>query len=114
MNVANLKFNTMAMLDVSTAHIPKATADALGDIDYGRFAAGDFPMLWHMLSYVHWHEYGWVIWASEDAVENAMDAGHPELAAVLRFAINGGFQVVKLDCDAANLPSWAGLPVFEW
>lgn len=91
------------MLDISTAHIPKHTADALGDA-----TSDKKPELFDAISYVHYHEYGWIIHTSE--VE-AVRSQHPELAALIELAKRNGAEHLKLDCDA---PKIEGLASFEW
>lgn len=94
---------TMKMLDISTSHIPKHTADALGDLDQ----MGESE-LYDTLSYVHYHEYGWIIHVSNE--EQILES-HPELSRLITMTRQLGFQHLKLDCDA---PSIEGLPVFNW
>jgi hypothetical protein len=99
------------MLDVSTAHIQKHTADALTvSLDDGQ------GLVYDTLSHVAWHEYGWIIHACVDAHqrEDLQTAGHGELADLLKFAADNGFNYLKLDCDAPRLPASVGLPTFEW
>ena len=98
-----LEAATVKVLDISTAHIPKRTADALGSADLK-----DKSELYDALSYVHYHEYGWIIHASND--EQIRDS-HPELARLIAMTRQLGIEHLKLDCDA---PSVEELPVFNW
>ena len=94
-----LEAATVKVLDISTGHIPKHTADALD---------ADRPELYDALSYVHYHEYGWIIHASND---DEVNDSHPELARLIRLTRELGAEHLKLDCDA---PLVEGLPVFKW
>lgn len=91
------------ILNVSTGHIPKHTADALGSPE-----SKDKPQLWDTLSYVYYHEYGWIIFADANA---EIRESHKELADLLIFAKNNGATYLKLDCDAETLD---GIPTFDW
>lgn len=91
------------MLDISTGHIPKHTADALGDA-----SSEKKPELYDQISYVHYHEYGWIIHTSD---ANAVRSEHPELAHLLELAKKNGADHLKLDCDA---PKVEGLASFDW
>lgn len=104
----DLSRNTCRVLNVSTGHISKATAEALGDPPDCQHTG----VLWNDLSYVGWHEYGWIIWCAGFDEEPLED--YPDLLALLQFAERNGFEMVKLDCDAPALPAEAGLPTFEW
>jgi hypothetical protein len=99
-----LSKNICKLLDLSTAHIPKHTADALGSKDISN------PPLWNDLSYVHYHEYGWIIHCSRDELGDKAQE-HPELAALLNLCVDNGIEHLKLDCDA---PTVEGLPCFDW
>lgn len=100
---ADLTPFTQSVLDLSTAHIPRRTAVALGD-------EGDCKQaeLWSRLAYTPWHDYGWFICADDPA---SVEDDHPELAALLQFASDHGFAFLRLDCDA---DTYDGLPTFEW
>lgn len=100
---ADLTPFTQAVLDLSTAHIPRRTAVALGD-------EGDCKQaeLWDYLSYTPWHEYGWLIYTDGYSL---IEKEHPELAALLQFASDHGFTFLRLDCDA---DVYDGLPTFDW
>lgn len=95
----------VGMLNMSTAHIPKLTAIALGE-DEGKSGK---PELWDTLSYVYFHEYGWIVNCSEDAAE-AVREHHPELAALIRRCLDVSAAFLKLDCDADVVPD---LQTFE-
>lgn len=99
----SLEAAMVKVLDISTAHVPKHTADALDTPD-----SQVKPKLYDALSYVQYHEYGWIIHTSND--DQVRDS-HPELARLIRMARELGAEHLKLDCDA---PSIEGLPVFEW
>lgn len=92
------------MVDISTGHIPKHTADALGE----ESVKPESAELYDVLSYVHYHEYGWIIHCSN---EEHIEGKHPELANLIRLARANGAQHLKLDCDGIKI---AGLPSFEW
>jgi len=92
------------MLTISTAHIPKHTADALGGLPDHQNAK-----LYPEVVYTPWMGYGWVFIAGQDT--GLLEDEHPELAAVLRFAHNYGCDFVRLDCDANPIEA---LPTFEW
>ncbi|WP_425952936.1 hypothetical protein [Ralstonia pseudosolanacearum] len=91
---------------LSTAHIPERTAKALGDIT----EKVDDAELWNVLSYVHWHEHGWIIYVSEDA-EDAVREAHPELAHLIALCVQAGATYLQLDNAAVTVE---GLPVFAW
>lgn len=98
-----LEASTVKVLDISTAHIPKYTADSLDAPD-----PQVKPELYDALSYVRYHEYGWIIHASND---DEVNDSHPELARLIRLTRELGAEHLKLDCDA---PLIEGLPIFEW
>jgi len=92
------------MLTISTAHIPKHTAEALGNhVNHSRAA------LFNDVIYSPWHDYGWIFMAPQEDL--SFRKKHPELAAVLRFAHNYGCDFVRLDCDADPIDA---LPTFDW
>lgn len=91
------------MLDISTGHIPKHTADALGEP-----SSEHKPELFDQLSYVHYHEYGWILHVTN---ANEVRASHPELANLMELAKKHGAEHLKLDCDA---PLIEGLASFDW
>lgn len=100
------------MLDASTAHIRDTTAKELDQ----NLQDKEGP-LWDALSYVAWHEYGWIFFVptAPDIAAGLMgpefDKAYPELSAVLSFAAAQGVQYLKLDCDA---PEIEALPTFNW
>jgi hypothetical protein len=100
-----LQQGLVKMLDISTCHIPKRTADALGEPN-----SPVKPALWDVLSYVHYHEYGWIIFADRGDNPSLMEE-HPELARLLTLASELGADHLKLDCDATQIKE---LPQFEW
>lgn len=93
------------MLDISTGHIPKHTADALGQ-------PGDSaqPALFMTVSYVPYHEYGWIIAVNEEHAENIRET-HPELAQLMQLTLAYGATHLKLDSDGIAIE---GLPTFDW
>lgn len=93
------------MLELSTAHIPRRSAEALGD-------AGNpgTPPLWNVISYVHFPEYGWIIYCGSPPPEE-LQQDHPELGNLMKVAKENGALYLKLDCDALKA---AGLPTFDW
>ena len=93
------------MLDISTGHIPKHTADSLGEKD-----SKVKPPLWDSISYVHYHEYGWIIHCTSTPEED-LKGEHQELVNLIKIASANGATHLKLDCDA---PVAEGLPVFNW
>lgn len=96
----------VGMVNIATAHIPQHTAIALGQ-DQGKSGT---PALWDRLSYVYFHEYGWIVVCSEDAAESVRE-NHPELSELIRLCLGVRAQYLKLDCDADEV---AGLPTFNW
>jgi len=87
------EFNTALVL--STAHITKATADALeADAD---------TVPWTMRG-----TYGFMVWAETDEERNGV---HPDLDACLDRAAKQGCQWLRLDCDAEARPD---LPTYAW
>lgn len=94
----------LKMIDISTAHIPKHTADALGSP-----GDADKPALWDELSYVYYHEYGWIIFVARMPEE--LQPQHPELSTLFDLCLANDVGHLKLDCDA---PTVEGLPTFEW
>lgn len=96
--------HTEALLDLSTSHIPKHTAEALGDEAGFRTAP-----LYEQVVYTPWADYGWIFWAGEQSPD--IEEEHPELLAALKFAKSHGYDYLKLDCDAAQIPD---LPTFQW
>lgn len=95
----------VAILNLATSHIPHHTAKALGEKD-----SQDKPALWDTLSYLHFHEYGWLIHCNLGHVEE-IQSEHPELANLMRMALSTGAEYLKLDCDAMSCEK---LPQFEW
>lgn len=100
---ADLTPVTWSVLNISTSHIPRRTALALGEGGSRTCAE-----LWDQLSYTPWHEYGWIIFVSDFS---GIRDDHPELAAVLKFAFDHGFDYLQLDADGSV---YDGLPTFEW
>jgi hypothetical protein len=96
----------VGMINISTSHIPQGTALALGN-DEGKSGK---PELWDTLSYVYFHEYGWIVCCTSDAVEAVRDS-HAELAALIQHCLDAGADYLKLDCDAGVVPK---LPTFDW
>lgn len=100
------KLPQQKMVDISTAHIPAHTAQALGhDAEYPSRAD-----LFNKLVYTHWSNYGWIICCTCDNPEDTMNE-HPELAKLMSLCIEQGVEFLKLDCDAEKIK---GLPTFEW
>ena len=97
------------MLEVCTSMISKTTADALGQDASCREA-----LLWNVLAYEPWGEYGWIIHTSSGFSEHDDMNAYPELATLLNFAQERGFKYLKLDCDGERLPPGCGLPTFSW
>lgn len=96
---------TFTVLDISTAHITAETADALGqDMKPGR--------LWNTVNYLHWHEYGWIIYiGDDDDIAYLSESGFSDLAACMRLAKEAGCQYLKLDCDGTTVEE---LPTYVW
>lgn len=94
------------LVDISTAHIPKHTADALGS----KPGDADASELQDNLMYSHWGEYGWIIYCGDDEAEEVRER-HPELSDLMSLCSSQGISFLKLDCDA---PKVDGLPVFNW
>jgi hypothetical protein len=104
--VINLTDFTERIATLSTDHIPKHTADALGKYREDCVVAE----LWGYIHYEPWGDFGWIIWASSEYCEDAL-APHPELAALLAMCAERRIQWLRLDCDAPPHPE---LPTFEW
>jgi hypothetical protein len=110
-----VKFSRLALpagaiqptLEISTAHIPLRTAEALGN--HGKVP--EDTTLWDRVSYTFWHDYGWIIWCSEDHAEAALEAGHPELADLIQLCVDRHILRLVLDGEGVEVE---GLPVFEW
>lgn len=98
-----------SMLVISTAHIPKRTADALGQ---DRETLCKQP-LWDILSYERWGDYGWFIYCCEDQVKDLRSGleSHRELADLIEFCVLNKIEYLLLDCDAFAYP---GAPTFDW
>lgn len=95
------------LLDVSTAHIPRHTALALGEREPIEDAA-----LYSSWSYDRWAGYGWILWVGELAeYPDVMRTQHSTLVELLDWARQEGADYLKLDCDA---PVVTGLPTFDW
>lgn len=101
---AQLRMAVARMLNVSTAHIPKRTADALGMQSTSRDTD-----LRSILCVVDFDAYGWIIYVCLEAITAAQ--GHPELANLMTLARKQGCEYLKLDCDAVTI---AGIPEFSW
>ena len=101
-----LKDYALKMLDISTRHIPKFTAEAL---EYG---AKHRNGLWFDIAYEPWGHYGWILLATEYQAEDALAAGHIELSNLLAFATQNDYGFLKLDCDALQLPEKAGFALY--
>lgn len=95
----------LAMLELSTAHIPRHTAEALGDS-----GMPESPALWDLISYVHFHTYGWIIYCGSPLPEELQQV-HPDLGNLMKVAKESGALYLKLDCDAVKAE---GLPLFDW
>ena len=103
---AGLDVHMDLMLNISTANIPQHTAKALGN-------SGDPTEgieLWSLLSYVHWHDYGWIIYCGASYTDNIREK-HRELANLMDFCVARKICYLKLDCDAVKLD---GFPEFSW
>lgn len=114
-NHMETKFNKMdladlchKLLDVSTAHIQQGTALALGNPD--EVKRGAEPALWHSLSYIFYHDYGWIIFCGNGSAELVQDT-HPELATLIQICVDNEILYLKLDADS---PTVEGLPTFDW
>lgn len=94
------------LVDISTAHIPKHTAEALDSSASNATASG----LQDKLIYTPWGQYGWIIYCGDDEAEEVREA-HPELCDLMALCASQGISFLKLDCDA---PKVADLPVFNW
>jgi hypothetical protein len=103
----NLKRFNVGCISISTGHIPKHTADLLGN--EGRVPAD--TTLWDAISYTFWHDYGWIIWCCHDHAEAAREAGHPELADLIKMCADKDICFLQLDGDAEVV---GGLPTFDW
>lgn len=101
---ADLSQAIVQMVDINTSHIPKHTADALGD----RTDKPEEGAFYNVLNYMHHLESGWIIGCS-NAYE--IDADHPELATLIRLAAANGAHYLKLDADSSIVQ---GLPTFKW
>lgn len=104
--LVNLSQYVEKMVCVTTGHIPLHTAEALGQ-DQGK--SGE-PALWNDISYVFFHEYGWIVHVSEDAASTVKQA-HPELANLIELCIKQGIAYLRLDSDGLHVD---GLQAFEW
>lgn len=93
------------MVRISTAHINDATAHALDR--QLRLKKG---VLWESISYVSWHEFGWVIYTG-DLPDDAYAGEYPELRDLIEYIHRQGIEHLALDCDAAEIE---GLPRWEW
>ena len=92
---------SMRCLEVSTAHVPRATAV---ELESGRWEG----------FYVHWKKYGWIFPLDETQIEAARSTGHAELAALMELAVEVNYGYLRLDADALTLPEAIGLPEFDW
>jgi hypothetical protein len=104
--VINLTDFIERIVTLSTDHIPKHTADALGQCREDCVGAD----LWGHFNYEPWCEYGWIIWVESVDCEGEL-ADHPELAALMAMCAERRIQWLRLDCDAPPHPE---LPTFEW
>jgi hypothetical protein len=95
----------VTMVDISTGHIPKHTADALGQP-----GDSETPALLNQLSYVSYHEYGWIIAVNAEHAEELREE-HPELAHLMLLTIANDGRHLKLDSDGIVID---GLPTFDW
>ena len=100
---------TEKVLNISTAHIPVRTAEALGTGT--EFTSTDSAFHACLVADL-WDKIGWIIWAGHDVDE--IKEEHPELARLMQFAVEYGYTYLKLDCDAEQLPESLGFPTFEW
>lgn len=92
--------NVWQMLDISTAHIKRATAYALGE-------DGKFGSLYEDLSYVHWYDSGWIICVPSD--DSTCD--RPDLEAIFDLARKLDCTYVQLDYNGSEM---AALPTYDW
>jgi hypothetical protein len=92
------------MLHISTAHIARETAEALGGLKDHTQAP-----LFDLVTYTPWSDYGWIFYCGD--VEGGFEEEHPDLAEVLAFACERGFDYIKLDCDADIIDD---LPKYQW
>lgn len=93
------------ILEISTGHIPKHTADALG---HGRDAV-EHAQLWNLLPYEAWSDFGWIICISD--VLDEVREQHPELAKLLDFCLESDIGYLQLDADGLEIE---GFPLFDW
>jgi len=90
------------MLTLSTAHITRETAEALGS------PPSDHTHEWlEWFSYYDKADYGW--WIPTNSAE--LKQLPPDLAACIRFAKSNGCDWLCLDCDG---PIENCLPTYEW
>lgn len=93
---------TRRTLVISTAHIPSTTAAAL---DY---------QIFHLCSPVRC-DGGWVFNVPDAEFEGMpVHEKHTELVTLLKFANTQGFDHLRLDRDADQLPPEFNFPVFAW
>jgi hypothetical protein len=102
--VSRLPIRTV--LELSTGHIPKHTADALG---HGRSAV-EAAELWNLLPYEPWADYGWIVCVTGDVPEEVKER-HPELGTLLAFCCNNNIRYLQLDSDGYEMDDF---PTFDW
>lgn len=98
-----LKDCTVKLLDISTAHIDKGVADWIND---------DLDSSEGILVGTRWSCYGWILWTHSDWVYDKQAVVPASLRACMQFALEHGFDYLKLDCDAGELPQH--LPTYDW
>lgn len=101
-----LRTVTYSVASLSSAHIPYATALALDQ----QLDAKD-GSLWHTLSYARSGETGWQVYATQENVTAARDAGFDDLAALIDTCVKHDLDRIELDRDNLIVE---GLSYFDW
>jgi hypothetical protein len=94
------------MLEVSIAHIPQHTAEALAAAVNSQEQPCGIA-IW--VNFTKWFEYGWIFHTIVD--EGAELPEHKALLDLLSYARKEGYMFIKLDSAADEL---ANFPVYSW
>jgi hypothetical protein len=105
---ASTKYNVRRVLDVSSDHIPEATAAAL--TCQAKEKVGDIV---EQTVIAAWDGYGWIVGVDDRKSMEAIGHHHPELAHLLKFAKLRDCDFLRLDVDGDELPEDAGFPLFR-
>lgn len=95
-----------SLTEISSCHIPLASANALGRDPITHHLSA----LYGLLTYTPWADHGWIIFCSADGASSVMEE-HPELARLMACCVERDIAWLKID-EAG--PVLQGLARFDW